>query len=299
MTVNGATVCARPREDTAARPTAQAGANDPIWPRRSGLSSQRIARHLCKLGVTAGQTLLVSASMSSIGWVEGGAESVVRALRDVLGSDGTLVVPTGTADNSDSSRMYLARISGMTPREIWKYRTKMRPFEPDRTPSTGMGRIAEAVRTHPDAKRSAHPQTSFAAVGPMAAELMQDHDLTCHLGVDSPLGKMYCLGASVLLLGVSFSACTALHLAEYLYTPDPPTRTYRCVINSGSRRRWWKYEDVVLDDSEFKALGAILDQSEFVVRGRVGNADCRLMPLCNAVDFATDWLRENRSASSA
>jgi aminoglycoside 3-N-acetyltransferase len=267
--------------------------------RGPGLSSQDLADDLRALGVTAGQKLLVSASLRSIGWVDGGAESVVEALLDVLTPDGTLVTPTGTADNSDSSLIHLARVAGLTPRQIEEFRANMPPFDRDTTPSTGMGRIAEAVRTHPDAIRSNHPQTSFAAIGPMAAELMQGHQLTCHLGEDSPLGKMYYLGASVLMLGVGFSVCTALHLAEYLYTPNPPTRTYRCVVQNGSGGEWQTYEDVVLDDSEFRALGELLDQSRIPDRGRVGNAVCRLMPMCKIVDFATDWMREHRGDASA
>jgi aminoglycoside 3-N-acetyltransferase len=285
-------------DDSAARLTARAGTGGLSHPAHSVLSSQDIADDLRALGVTAGQTLLVSASLRSIGWVDGGAGSVVHALLDVLAPGGTLVVPTGTADNSDSSRIHLARIAGMTRQQAEEFRAKMPPFDPDTTPSTGMGRIAEAVRTHPDAIRSSHPQTSFAAVGPMAAELMQGHQLTCHLGEDSPLGKMYCLGASVLLLGVGFSACTALHLAEYLYTPDPPKRTYRCVVQNGAGGRWHAYEDVVLDDSEFMALGGLLDQSEIPDHGQVGKAACRLMPLCKIVDFATEWMRKHRSDAS-
>jgi aminoglycoside 3-N-acetyltransferase len=262
------------------------------------LSSQDIARDLRALGVTAGQILLVHASLGRIGWVEGGAESVVRALREVLGPGGTLIVPAGTADNSDSSRLHLARIAGMTQLEADSYRDQMRPYNRDTTPSTGMGLIAEAVRTDPDAVRSDHPQSSFAALGPMAAELMEGHELTCHLGEDSPLGKMYCLGASVLLLGVDFAACSAFHLAEYWYTLNPPTQSYSCVIESGSGRRWVTYQDVVLDDSDFKTLGVSLDWSEIPDHGRVGNADCHLMPLCKIVDFATDWMREHRSDPS-
>lgn len=264
-----------------------------------GLSSQDIADDLRALGVSAGQTLLVSASLRSIGWVDGGAGSVVGALLDVLAPDGTLVVPTGTADNSDTSRTHLDRIAGLTPEQVEEFRASMPAFDRDTTPSTGMGRIAEAVRTHPDAIRSDHPQTSFAALGPMAAELMRGHQLTSHLGEDSPLGKMYCLGASVLLLGVGFSACTALHLAEYMYTPNPPKRTYRCVVKNGSASQWQAYEDVVLDDSEFRALGEFLDQSQIPDHGRVGNAVCRLMPLCKIVDIATDWMREHRGYASA
>jgi aminoglycoside 3-N-acetyltransferase len=261
---------------------------------RSSVTCEDIAADLRALGVTAGRTLLVSASLRSIGWVDGGAESVVAALRDVLEPGGTLVVPTDTADNSDSSRTHLARTARMTEQERLRFRAEMLPFDRDTTPSTGMGRIAEAVRTNPEAIRSDHPQSSFAAIGPMAAKLMAGHELTCHLGEDSPLGKMYGLGASVLLLGVSFSSCTAFHLAEYRYTEPPPIRIYRCVIKSRSNRRWVAYEDVVLDDSDFELLGEDLDRSEIPDYGRVGNAYCRLMPLRKVVDFATEWMREHR-----
>ena len=72
--------------------------------------------------------------------------------------------------------------------------------------------------------RSAHPQTSFAALGPKARELMNDHAVDCHLGECSPLGRLYEEGAWILLLGVGYATCSAFHLAEYRYTPNPPTR---------------------------------------------------------------------------
>jgi aminoglycoside 3-N-acetyltransferase len=258
------------------------------------VTREDIAHDLRALGVTAGQILLVSASLRSIGWVNGGAESVVAALCEVLNPDGTLVVLTETADNSDSSRLHLARIAGMTEQEADRFRAEMPPFDRDATPSTCMGRIAEAVRAHPDAIRSDHPQSSFAAIGPMAVKLMAGHELTCHLGEDSPLGKMYGLGASVLLLGVGFSACTAFHLAEYRYIENPPKRSYSCVIKIGSGKEWVDYKDVVLDDSEFEAIGEELDQKKIPDRGRVGNADCRLMPLRKVVDSAREWMHEHR-----
>jgi aminoglycoside 3-N-acetyltransferase len=265
-----------------------------LSPSPSIVTCEDIAHDLRALGVTAGQILLVSASLRRIGWVDGGAESVVAALCEVLNPDGTLVVLTETADNSDSSRQHLAKIAGMTDQEADRFRAEMPPFDRDTTPSSCMGRIPEAVRAHPDAIRSDHPQSSFAAIGPMAAELMAGHELTCHLGEDSPLGKMYGLGASVLLLGVSFSSCTAFHLAEYRYTEPPPVRTYRCVVKGGSHRVWVGYEDAVLDDSDFELLGEELDRSEIPDYGRVGNAYCRLMPLRKVVDFATEWMREHR-----
>lgn len=302
-----------PDADSMARSSGRPGGQ--VLPARRSVTCADMARDLRELGLAPGRTLLVSASLASIGWVEGGAGSVVAALREALGPSGSLVVPTGTADNSDTSREHLARIAGMDEAEIEKFRAEMRPFDRSATPSTGMGRISEAVRANPEAIRSHHPQTSFAALGPMAAWLMGEHALTCHLGGDSPLGKMYLMdrdelvydpaeafpvrkiyqaGAWVLLLGVDFTACTAFHLAEYLYTAHPPLRKYRCVIDDGSGGQWAEYEDVVLDDSEFEIIGKEFDSSEIPLVGKVGDADCRLMPLCETVNFAAGWLRANR-----
>jgi aminoglycoside 3-N-acetyltransferase len=298
VTANHSVALAGARDDSAVTLPYRGEEHDLSGPRCRVLSREEIARDLRSLGVKAGQTLLVHASLRSIGRVEGGAETVVGALRDVLGPDGTLVVPTTTADNSDTSRLYLSRIANFTEPEAKAFRAEMLPFDRGTTPSTGVGLIAEAVRTDPEAVRSDHPQTSFTALGRKAAELMEGHPLTCHLGDQSPLGKMYVQRASVLLLGVGFGACTAFHLAEYWYTLPAPVRTYRCVIANSEGRKWVTFEDVVLNDSDFDKLGIDFDKSEMLDRGQVGNANCRLIPLRQIVDFASHWMRENREHSS-
>jgi aminoglycoside 3-N-acetyltransferase len=257
------------------------------------LARESLAKDLRALGVPPGQVLLVHASMRRLGWVGGGASEVVAALREVLGQGATLVVPTFTADNSDTSRLYLARTAAMTPDEVERYRDTMPPFTFER-PSIGMGRIAEHVRLTPGAVRSEHPQTSFAALGPQARMLMAGHRPDCHLGEYSPLGRLYGSGAWVLLLGVGYAACSCFHLAEYRYLPHPPRQVYRCVITEEGMRRWRSYEDVGLDDRDFAALGAAFDRTPHVIRGYVGQAECRLVPIRAAVDFAVQWLRRYR-----
>jgi aminoglycoside 3-N-acetyltransferase len=269
-------------------PTARAALRGVVSTRES------LVRDLSALGVGGHQVVLVHASMRQIGRVQGGAASVAGAIRDVLGPAGTVVVPTETADNSDGSRDHLARIEGMTPAEIERYRARMRPFDPAASASVGMGRIAEHVRTTPGAIRSTHPQSSFAALGPMAASLTSGHALDCHLGERSPLARLYDARAQILLLGVGYEACTAFHLAEYRYPASPRMRTYNCVVLRDGGPRWVRYQDVVLDDSDFGALGAGFDAAHPVARGPVGQADCRLIPMISAVDFAVTWLRSHR-----
>ncbi|MEU6747470.1 AAC(3) family N-acetyltransferase [Spirillospora sp. NPDC046719] len=254
-----------------------------------------LAEDLRALGVEPGSRLLVHASLRRVGRVEGGAGAVASALGDVLGPAGTIVVPTATSDNSDTSRAYLARTQGMSEDERRRYLRTMPPFDPATTPSTGMGALAEYVRTSPGAVRSAHPQTSFAALHARAGFFAGDHDPACHLGERSPLARLYEAGASILLLGVGYASCTALHLAEYRYRRDPPTRWYGCMVLRGGRPEWWRYRDVVLDDGDFPEIGAALDRTRHVVRGRVGAAGVRLLPLRQAVDFAAGWMAHART----
>jgi aminoglycoside 3-N-acetyltransferase len=260
----------------------------------AGRTRESLVTDLRALGVRTGHVLLVHASMRGLGPVYGGAAAVVAALRDAVGSPGTLAVPTGTAGNSDTSRLYLTRTAGMSAEQVSRFRAAMPPFDPATTPSEGMGPIAEEVRTTPGAIRSAHPQSSFAAIGPMAHTLMDGHAIDCHLGESSPLARLYEMGAWILLLGVGYPACAAFHLAEYRYVASPPMRSYRCVIAVDGRAVWHEYRDVILDDRDLGDLGADFGRTGIAAGGRVGQADCRLAPMVPTVDFATEWLRRHR-----
>lgn len=205
------------------------------------------------LGIRRGGVLMVHASLGGTGTHP---RRVLAALLDVLGPDGTLVVPAFTPENSDTSRAHRRLVAGLSEREARELRAGMPPYDPDRTGCPSMGTFAEWVRTVPGAVRSAHPQTSLAGLGPRAAELLADHDPHCHLGEGSPLARLYDADAQILLLRVGFEVCSAFHLAEYRLDPPPPRRVYRCVV--GERGNWISYEDLALHDGDFAAIGARL-----------------------------------------
>lgn len=244
---------------------------------------------LAVLGVTEGATLLVHASLSGTGL---SPDTLRMALLTALGDEGTLVVPAFTTENSDTSAAHVARVKGMTRRQAAEFRARMPAFDPLTTPSRAMGRLAESVRTTPGAVRSAHPQSSFAAVGRRAAELLADHPIDCHLGEESPLGAMARSGARVLMVNVGFAACTAFHLAEYKY--DSPRRSYRCVVKAPDNSpRWVEYEDVSLDDSDFEAIGASFPWG-LEQKGQLRGTTARSFSVQDAVDHAVTWMAEKR-----
>ena len=255
-----------------------------------------LAADLRSLGVSAGRSILLHASLRSLGRVEGGAPAVIEACLDVLGPSGTLVVPAMTMENSDTSREFERRVRGLNRLQRYRYRRAMPAFDPQATSAAAMGVIAERVRTAPGAVRSIHPQASFAAIGAKANDFMNRHSPECHFGRESPLGALYDDDAMIVLLGVGYDVCTAFHLAEYLYTENPPRRQYACVIDRAGRPRWWRYEDVVLDDSYFSQIGSDLDETNHTVKKIIGTAPLTMVPMRVAVDFATSWLGEHRSS---
>jgi aminoglycoside 3-N-acetyltransferase len=247
------------------------------------------------LGLPPGGVVLVHCGMRAVGAVEGGADALLRAIRDALGDAGTVVVPAQTPGNSLTSRAYRAATAGMTPGERARYEDAMPGFDRGTTPSQGMGVFAETVRRHPEARRSAHPQTSFAAVGAAAGEVVRVHDLDCHLGSRSPLGALYRLGATILLIGVGMDKCTALHLAEYRLEPPPALMNFSCfVIENGERRRR-EFAAPSLDDSDFTALGDDLLLQPWTRQGRLGSAAAYILPIVPAVDHAVNWFEKNRA----
>jgi aminoglycoside 3-N-acetyltransferase len=245
------------------------------------------------MGLRTGETLLVHSSLSSLGWVCGGPGVVVEALLDVLGGSGTLVVPTHSGDNSDPAHWGNPPV----PEAWWAdIRASMPAFDARTTPTLGVGVVPETVRNWPGAVRSCHPQTSFAAVGPRAAAIVDGHALDCRLGEFSPLARLEEGRARVLLLGAGFESCTAFHLAEYRI-PAPRTDNSFAVMTPQGRE-WATVRDTSISSDRFDELGAAFEKERPVARGMVGGAQARLFDLADAVAYAESWLAEHRAHPS-
>jgi aminoglycoside 3-N-acetyltransferase len=203
---------------------------------------------------------------------------------------------TATPENSLTSRLHLRATAALTPAELAAHRAAMPAFDPLTTPSSPtMGRLSEELRRHPGALRSGHPQTSFAAVGPRAAELTSEHALECHLGERSPVGALYRAGARVLMLGAPLTTCTVLHLAEYRQ-PDPPRKRYAARL---AGRGWVRFDGVDVDDRHFASMLPVILPGTGVRGGLVGGAPAVLLPVRPAVDAATGWLRRCGGVAAA
>lgn len=249
---------------------------------------------LVALTLRAGEVVLVHSSLSRVGFVVGGPQAVVQAILDVLGPQGTLVVPTHTSENTDPAGWQNPPV----PESWWPViRGEAPGFDRLMTPaSRWMGVIAQTVRTWPGSLRSDHPQVSFAAVGARAAEVTTGHRLDDALGDSSPLGAVYRLGGSVLLLGVGHDSNTSLHLAEWRQPRPLRHTTGSALRHPDGSVRWTTWNDVAEDESDFETIGAEFERETGSVHvGGVGGATTRLMPQPALVDYATRWMTEHRT----
>src|ERR1044071_9427391 len=76
---------------------------------------------LVALGLPVGRPVLVHASMRRVGPVDGGAATLLFAMRRALGPHTPIVVPTQTPNNSTTSRVFHAATAGLSRAEVDRY----------------------------------------------------------------------------------------------------------------------------------------------------------------------------------
>jgi len=251
-----------------------------------------IISSLKEAGVSEGQTVIVHTSLSSIGFVCGGAQVVVDALLETVGADGTIVMPTQSWKNLDPE----TGVHWEEPKEWWQIiRDNWPAYDKRITPTNTMGAVAECFRTYPGTLRTDHPARSVSANGKNAEYITSHHDLSDIFGETSPLGKLYELDASVLLIGVGYDKNTSIHLADVRAEyPSKHNTTEHSAIMENGQRVWKAYDTLYVDGEDFDELGKAFESECNVNKAMLGNAQLRFMNMRELVDFAVRWIEANR-----
>jgi aminoglycoside 3-N-acetyltransferase len=223
-----------------------------------------IRERLRRLGLGAGNTVVVHSSLSSFGRVEGGAATVVDALLEVLGPDGTLIVPT--------------------------FNFEPGVFDPRETPSI-VGKITEEVRLRPNAVRSHHPTHSVAAIGRLAEAITEGHERVDAFGRGSALFKALQAGAKILQLGTNHTTNSMIHVAEEIFgVPYLDRQRQVGIVSARGKvvRKWVRRPGC---SQGFDVIEDTLEAKNQIAETMIGNCRARLMTARAVVDAAIEALR--------
>lgn len=252
-----------------------------------------VARGVSSVGVGRGDIVMFHSSLSSMGHVVGGPNTVIEGFLQAVGPEGTVAVPTlwwnGTQDIND-----------------WDYENS--PSYP--------GIITETFRRRPDSIRSNNPTHSVSAIGARAAELTADHGKwglrPCLFGdaafaKASPWERLYQWDAHYCFLGVDFTVNTQAHycqclLVEWALEQAPEERRqglldrisrWDAVVEyyEKSRAGMNPSADFVWPGFSFQAMGEYLAELGLVRFGKIGSATIRAIRTRPMVDTILETLK--------
>ncbi len=220
------------------------------------------------LGLCAGMKVQLHSSLSSLGWVDGGADTVLDALTEVITPEGTLMLPSFNHG------------APYTLGEIFDVRA---------TPTTN-GKIPDTFWRRADVCRGVNPTHPFAAWGKDAAYYVTHDQEAPTMGKGSPLDRLMRDGGYVLLLGVGYRANTFHHLVETVTGAPclaPSGETYPVKVYDGREmlaHTWaWRDGDCPVDDGGAPGYAEAMRPIER--RARVGDAEAILFPMKQAFEI--------------
>lgn len=223
---------------------------------------------LRKLNLDPRAPLLVHASVSALGEVRGGAETVLAAL---LASNPAVMMPAFTyrtmlTPETGPENNAIIYGANQSQNNLAEFFTMQMPADPS------MGVLAEKLRQAPGAQRSRHPILSFAGVNVESALATQTVQAPLN-----PIGALAGQGGWAVLLGVNHTVNTSIHFAE-------------CLAGRKQFVRWALTYEGVVECPAFPGCSngfdmAGLHLASITRRVEIGTATVQAIPLQPAVNL--------------
>jgi aminoglycoside 3-N-acetyltransferase len=202
-------------------------------------SRRELANGFRALGVAAGDTVMLHASVRSVGAVAGGPDQIHLALKDALSSEGTLIMYASCPAYVDEvGRGHLTQAQE---RELLEKLPAFDPFTARAQRENGT--LVEFLRTYPGSAVNEHV-TRFVVWGGHAGELISNQPRNYALGYGSVLDRFVNLDGKILLLGCDHDNVTFLHYAEHIVdVPGKRVVKFKVPIDENGTRVWTEMEE--------------------------------------------------------
>jgi len=242
------------------------------------INKTRLTDDLLKLGVQAGDSLVITAAISKIGQVEEGTQTVLDSLLSAVGHEGSIFGLSFT-------QLYKLPLNRVNTKTVFDLNT-----------STYTGSLNNAMIQHPKAVRSRHPSCSVVGIGPRASEILPAHNVSS-MAYDPVYKLAQYKNSKMLLLGTvdNCPGVTTVHVAQNLLgmknrttgkygvnyiDEDGNKKLYMNNYVGGCSRGFWKFYD------HYRKARAASE-------GKVGNAHCMLANLKKTLEIDMEILKND------
>lgn len=255
------------------------------------------------LGVTPGDTIMLHASVRSVGEVAGGPDEIHLALKDALTRTGTLFMYASCPQYVDEvGRGHL------TPEQEAELLEKLPAFDAATARSArDNGALVEMLRTYPGSHVNHHP-ARFVVWGARHELLLSQTPWDFAFGHDSILDRFVQLDGKILLLGSDHDAVTFLHYVEHIVDiPDKIVARFMVPVIENGRRVWREMREYDTSrgahahwpENFFELLVDAFLARTGNTGGRVGDATSHLFRARELLDFALPVMRAVAEDSGA
>jgi aminoglycoside N3'-acetyltransferase len=242
-------------------------------------TKEDIINGLKRLGVKSGDTLFLRISYKAIGETEGGPTTLLDAILEVIGPNGTIIA--AAFPKRQSSRL------------SWHKAI----FEPGKNMSTGL--IPKLMSMHPDAYISTHPLSPFVCIGKNAKELTSYHtpeknnmDLLIHaINISEP--KCLRVGGAI-LTGTTHMAFTEGLIQNKQYHLRKPEGIYYYDETGKLKYRYQEMSFFCKSGFEKFCKRHIYTNPDAVVgKGLVGRGEATLTDMRTTLEIERKWIVPN------
>jgi aminoglycoside 3-N-acetyltransferase len=254
-------------------------------------SREQLAKDVRRLGVGANDIVMLHASVRAVGEVAGGPDQIHLALKDVLTTEGTLIMYASCPRYYDEVRR-----GKLTKEQEGDILEKLPAFDPITARSArDNGTLVEFLRTYPGSRVNRHV-ARFVVWGKQADYLVSDQPWNYAFGLHSPLDRFLGLDGKILLLGSDHDAVTFLHYVEHVAEiPGKRIARFQVPVQEDGRRLWRDMEEFDTSGDGVHAnwpdrfFGKIMDAYLTETGnqgGRVGDAMSYILRARGLLDFA-------------
>lgn len=168
------------------------------------IKKEKLVKNLSAVGIQSGDILLLHSSLSKVGNVDGGAQTVIDSLLEKIGDSGNLAMPAYS---------YIHSMVNTTKEEDYI-------FDPIHTKSV-VGVVTEVFRKMKNVRRSIHPTHSICAFGPNSDTIVSGHlEAETNFGIGTPFHKIREMKGKIVGIGIGIGPVTIYHTIEDFFPND-------------------------------------------------------------------------------